>query len=64
MMLYPLVVASLMRKTAAHFCAGCSSVVNLKSAIVWTQFGGNICPLMEVDDGATSSGIGVDGIGA
>ena len=41
-----------------------SSVVNLKSAIVWTQFGGNICPLMEVDDGATSSGIGVDGIGA
>ena len=38
--------------------------MNLKSAIVWTQFGGNICPLMEADDGATSSGIGVDGIGA
>ena len=64
MMLYPFVVASLLRKTGSHFSARCTSVVNLKSAIVWTQFGGNICPLMEVDDGATSSGIGVDGIGA
>ena len=55
---------NLERAVRCNLVAMRSSVLNLKSAIVWTQLAGKICRLREADDGATSSGFGVDGFGA